>query len=212
MSAADPFAPGFDSLFAGMFAELFGIGTYPEPPDITVLRLLGLTERPAAQDEVKAAFRARLRELHPDAERYEGTHLAAATAAIAVQRPEVRELVWARDVLLRKTPPPPVTASGGSLSTLISRNACAACGRTITGLFGKPDPLPATTMRRWRGYCAPCADDAEPGRLRDLRRQARADRECEGCGGTFTPVRSDGRYCSAACRQKAYRQRQHDAA
>jgi hypothetical protein len=155
--------------------------------------------------------RARLRQLHPDVQRYDGTHLAGASAAIAVQRPEVRELVWARDVLLRKIPPPPVTASGGPLSTLVSRNACAACGRAITGLFGKPEPLPATTMRRWRGYCAPCADDAEHARLRDLRCQARANRECASCGGTFTPMRSDGRYSSPACRQKAYRQRaDHD--
>jgi hypothetical protein len=33
----------------------------------------------------------------------------------------------------------------------------------------------------------PCADDAERARLRDLRRQARAHRECASCGRTFTP-------------------------
>ena len=30
---------------------------------------------------------------------------------------------------------------------------------------------------------------------------------CETCGAPFTPTRSDGRYCSSPCRQKAYRQR-----
>jgi hypothetical protein len=30
---------------------------------------------------------------------------------------------------------------------------------------------------------------------------------CETCGESFTPTRSDGRYCSGACRQKAYRRR-----
>jgi hypothetical protein len=89
----DVFEPGIDTLFAGMFAELFGIGTYPEPPDITVLRILGLKERPATQDEVRSAFRARLRQVHPDVAAYEGTHLADASAAVAVQRPEVRELM-----------------------------------------------------------------------------------------------------------------------
>ena len=29
----------------------------------------------------------------------------------------------------------------------------------------------------------------------------------ERCGATFTPPRSDARYCSSACRQAAYRER-----
>jgi hypothetical protein len=32
-------------------------------------------------------------------------------------------------------------------------------------------------------------------------------RDCEVCGETFTPKRSDARYCSSACRQDAYRKR-----
>jgi predicted nucleic acid-binding Zn ribbon protein len=31
---------------------------------------------------------------------------------------------------------------------------------------------------------------------------------CEVCGRRFTGVRADARYCSNACRQTAYRQRQ----
>jgi hypothetical protein len=31
---------------------------------------------------------------------------------------------------------------------------------------------------------------------------------CSGCSSTFTPARSDARYCSPACRQRAYRERQ----
>lgn len=30
---------------------------------------------------------------------------------------------------------------------------------------------------------------------------------CDGCGSTYEPARSDSRFCSAACRQKAYRDR-----
>jgi hypothetical protein len=30
---------------------------------------------------------------------------------------------------------------------------------------------------------------------------------CETCGAEFTPSRNDARYCSSACRQKAYRSR-----
>lgn len=32
-------------------------------------------------------------------------------------------------------------------------------------------------------------------------------RNCEGCGESFTPARSDAKYCSPACKQKAYRAR-----
>ena len=31
--------------------------------------------------------------------------------------------------------------------------------------------------------------------------------ECAQCGEHFEPKRSDSRYCSSACRQKAYRER-----
>jgi hypothetical protein len=34
---------------------------------------------------------------------------------------------------------------------------------------------------------------------------------CDRCGGRFEPSRSDARYCSNACRQKAYRLRQAEA-
>lgn len=43
-------------------------------------------------------------------------------------------------------------------------------------------------------------------RMRRRRRQAGSDRQCT-CGAVFTPSRSDGRYCSNACRQRAYRKR-----
>ncbi|HKT05196.1 MAG TPA: hypothetical protein VJT31_37245 [Rugosimonospora sp.] len=33
-------------------------------------------------------------------------------------------------------------------------------------------------------------------------------RLCHGCSGEFVPSRSDARYCSGACRQRAHRQRQ----
>jgi hypothetical protein len=39
-----------------------------------------------------------------------------------------------------------------------------------------------------------------------LRREKRVDLTC-ACGKTFTPARTDARYCSNACRQRAYRGR-----
>ena len=41
--------------------------------------------------------------------------------------------------------------------------------------------------------------------LSERAREARKDRVCKACGKVFTPTRSDGIYCSNACRQKAYR-------
>jgi hypothetical protein len=40
-----------------------------------------------------------------------------------------------------------------------------------------------------------------------LRRSRNGACACEACGEAFTPTRSDGRYCSSPCRQKAYRRR-----
>ena len=38
-----------------------------------------------------------------------------------------------------------------------------------------------------------------------VRRQEPNPRDCDQCGDPFTPIRADARYCSPACRQKAYR-------
>jgi hypothetical protein len=40
---------------------------------------------------------------------------------------------------------------------------------------------------------------------RAAKRQARPDHVCEACGTTFTPRRSDARFCSAACRAAKWR-------
>jgi hypothetical protein len=72
-------------------------------------------------------------------------------------------------------PPPPVTASGSPPSTLISRNACAACGRTIPGCSANRSRCPprrhaagtATAPRAQMTPSAPgCATSAAgPGRI-----------------------------------------------
>lgn len=51
-----------------------------------------------------------------------------------------------------------------------------------------------------------CALKYRAQQARERRLQGRADRTCL-CGQTFTPPRSDGLYCSAACRQRSCRQR-----
>jgi hypothetical protein len=47
---------------------------------------------------------------------------------------------------------------------------------------------------------------------KELRWLHRVDRVCRQCGATFTPTRSDGAYCSHACRQRAYRWRSRQPA
>ena len=205
---------------AGLFGDLgldgpawFGaiFGTWPEPPDIVPLRLLGLAERPAHPDQVRSAFRARLRVVHPDVAAYAETPwLQDAADAQAAARPEVAEMTWAREVLLRKIPPP-VTASKCPGAGVISRNGpvpvqlCKGCqgahvtqGGTVRGFHH---------AGRWSGWCYPCAAAALNEARREARRQARAGRACGSCGATFTPARADARYCSAACRQRAHRGR-----
>ena len=46
---------------------------------------------------------------------------------------------------------------------------------------------------------------------RNIRRRKARATVCEECGAGFTPSRSDGRYCSPAHRQKAYRKRKAGA-
>jgi hypothetical protein len=54
------------------------------------------------------------------------------------------------------------------------------------------------------GLCGACYQRAH----RRAKREARALIPCAGCGNSFKPARTDARYCSAACRQRAYRERQ----
>lgn len=53
-----------------------------------------------------------------------------------------------------------------------------------------------------------CSDECRAAVLAERRRrEPRTAGSCATCAQSFTPPRSDGRYCSAACRQKAYRRR-----
>ncbi len=74
---------------------------------------------------------------------------------------------------------------------------CDGCGR----------PLANTANGYWltRKVHA-CSKRCAARALRALKRKP--ERPCDGCGQDFTPARSDSLYCSAGCRQRAYRQRQ----
>jgi hypothetical protein len=188
------------ALLDGMFGELFG-GGRPEPPDTIPLRILGLHQLPAEPDTIRQAFRTRMLAAHPDLR--DGAETADANADVA-------ELVWARDVLLRKVPAPvtpdkgpscpgfsgngsPVTPDEVSACNRISRHdyRCENCKDERLNYFG--EPYRKHWHGRWSGYCWACAADAENARIRERRAQARTDRTCENCGATFMPRRADGR-------------------
>jgi predicted nucleic acid-binding Zn ribbon protein len=44
-------------------------------------------------------------------------------------------------------------------------------------------------------------------RAKERRTENRAAYHCEFCGEIFVPTRTDSRFCSNACRQRAYRER-----
>lgn len=84
------------------------------------------------------------------------------------------------------------------------KDRCRRCGRWRYRNVGWP-----------HDYCTTeCARAADLDRRRNIRRRdarirasIRDSRSCQQCDATFIPSRSDARYCSPACRQRAYRQR-----
>jgi len=81
---------------------------------------------------------------------------------------------------------------------------CAGCGRKVH-------------QTQWRDYryfyCSElCRQKHQPGFQAAFAREARArkrgaSRVCAACGKQFAPKRNDARFCSAPCKQKAYRER-----
>jgi hypothetical protein len=192
----------FSDPVGDLFAGIFGGRMSPPPPETVPLRILGLDALPSSRDEVRAAFRTRVMAAHPDLAAYTVPAIREVAEAAIARTPEVRELVWARDVLLHMVPT--VTAKGGGGGHVARRHELPKCKGCDTELeHGAWRPRGG----RWFGYCWACARDGENARRRELRAAARADRTCADCGDTFTPERSDGRFCSPAWRQRGVRRR-----
>jgi hypothetical protein len=76
---------------------------------------------------------------------------------------------------------------------------CDACGRKV--VFDR------TGIRRKRTFCSErCERDSYNRRRREARAATRG-KACDACGETFVGTRSDAKHCSAACKQRAYRNR-----
>lgn len=63
-------------------------------------------------------------------------------------------------------------------------------------------------MTKWPA----CSDRCYQRAWRAARRKTNRAMTCEICETAFQPKRAEARYCSNACRQRAYRQRQHTEA
>jgi hypothetical protein len=77
---------------------------------------------------------------------------------------------------------------------------CENCGRPVHQQDGQ----------RWhlRTFCcSTCERAVRVTAAREQRSDARGTRKCKTCGETFEPTRTDARYCTPACRQRAYRGR-----
>ena len=76
----------------------------------------------------------------------------------------------------------------------VARAACPGCGRALVVVrVARSGPLARVP------YCSEsCARSRATSRSRNA---------CASCGAQFDATRSDARYCSSACRQRAYRLR-----
>ena len=76
---------------------------------------------------------------------------------------------------------------------------CAVCERPVVLNSRRRRPKHVVCGNRCRATVY--------ARQRRPRRKARLEQNCATCSERFVPARSHGTYCSAACRQKAYRRR-----
>lgn len=84
--------------------------------------------------------------------------------------------------------------------TTYEHTECDGCGR----------PMARQRDRKHRKYdwCSNACRRNNSARVR--RERARTDLTCQQCHESFDADRSDAKYCSNACRQKAYRQRKKE--
>jgi hypothetical protein len=87
---------------------------------------------------------------------------------------------------------------------------CASCGRTC--ILDRDRKKFKKSWLKYHGerrtFCSQRCRVRHNNQKRSERlEEKRAGTECQECGDTFTPDRSDAKYCSAACKQRAYRKR-----
>lgn len=94
-------------------------------------------------------------------------------------------------------------------ATATKQDVCRGCSQPL--LYPERWTTPNTYRRRMQHHFLPrtivCSSRCAQRCRRRSKRLHRPSITCAECGTAFQLSRSDSRYCSAACRQKAYRQR-----
>lgn len=78
-------------------------------------------------------------------------------------------------------------------------STCKTCARTVC--------WPYDYSRLGRGFCSDNCKRQYPAMVQRDRRIALREKVCADCRNEFTASRVDAKYCSRACRQRAYRRR-----
>jgi hypothetical protein len=89
---------------------------------------------------------------------------------------------------------------------------CAACATPKEQEATKQDfccgcEQPLLVPAQYHSPAALCSSRCQQRWRREQKRRYRGSILCRECGAGFQPKRSDSLYCSAACKQKAYRRR-----
>jgi len=84
----------------------------------------------------------------------------------------------------------------------VTTQLCAHCERPMVS------PLRLAELQRT--FCSGSCRQAYHNQLSKAKRAEERERVCEVCGKEFTATRRDAQTCSAACKQKAYRQRKKE--
>jgi hypothetical protein len=80
---------------------------------------------------------------------------------------------------------------------------CLTCGRSVHNPYDRRRPRLTFCSQN----CRHRFEIRTARETRQQRRDARGPHRCARCGEVFEPTRGDARFCSSACRQRAYRQR-----
>jgi hypothetical protein len=100
----------------------------------------------------------------------------------------------------RTTVAPVCQSCASEWSTYHPPSPCEGCGRPVHN--------EKTFRVRFLTFCCErCRRRAQASHAREQRCSARSTRTCGMCGETFEPARTDAKFCSPRCKQKAYRQR-----
>lgn len=81
--------------------------------------------------------------------------------------------------------------------------ACNTCSRDVY--------FPWDRVRRKRVFCSTQCSQRYYVNVQREKRQAALRKTCSGCGDSYVAKRKDSKFCSAGCKQRAYRVRQGEA-